>query len=309
MKTASAKTSLLQRAASLQAAPSGQSVPVQFGSLVYPWAKEPNENADFLIVTALREERDALFRHLPGAVLVPARRDTARVYYATEIAAKVGDQEGDYRVVVAPLLEMGGKEALSATQDAIRLWTPSHILLVGIAGGCAANGVRLGDLLVPGFVADYSLGKIKGRREEIRWAGHPTDMGLAGRVEALTLPENHWMDTVKEQRPTGDKPMVHRNGTVATGDKVIAARRLLETITEAFPKLLGVEMEAHGVAKACFDSTAQPRFLMIKSVSDLADEDKDEANTESWRAYANDVAAAFAVALIRSGPIPFRTAV
>jgi nucleoside phosphorylase len=71
-----------------------------------------------------------------------------------------------------------------------------------------------------------------------------------------------------------------------------------------WPKLIGVEMEAGGVAAAAFQSAEQPGFLMIRGVSDLADEHKDTAMVKSWRAYAAEAAAAYAVTLLKSAPIP-----
>jgi nucleoside phosphorylase len=280
---------------------------VKYGSKVFGWAREPDEPIDFLIVTALPEERDAMFRHLTEAVLLPPREGTVRVYYAAEIPAEIDGDVGKYRLIVAPLLDMGNKEALGATQDAIRLWTPRYVVLVGIAGGFAKNGVKLGDLLVPNQIADYSHAKVKGRREEIRWQAQPTDPELRGRAGAL-LPDQ-WQKDIREGRPEETAPVVHP-GTVATGDRVIAARRVLATFVEHWPKLIGVEMEAGGVAKACFDAPdPRPRFFMVRGVSDLADEKKDSAGVGLWRTYASDVAAAYAVGLIRSGPVPFRRAV
>lgn len=45
---------------------------------------------------------------------------------------------------------------------------------------------------------------------------------------------------------------------------------------------------------------------MVRGVSDLADARKGSARVEEWRPYACDVAASFAVALLKDGPVPFR---
>ena len=43
---------------------------------------------------------------------------------------------------------------------------------------------------------------------------------------------------------------------------------------------------------------------MVRGVSDLADAAKDSDAVDRWRAYACEVAAAYAIGLLRSGPIP-----
>ena len=75
-----------------------------------------------------------------------------------------------------------------------------------------------------------------------------------------------------------------------------------------WPKLIGVEMEAGGVASAAFEATSKPGVLMVRGVSDLADQNKDSAQVAGWREYACKVAAMYAVSLLKSGPVPFITA-
>ena len=45
---------------------------------------------------------------------------------------------------------------------------------------------------------------------------------------------------------------------------------------------------------------------MVRGVSDLADAKKGSGRVKKWRAYACDVAAAYAVSLLRDGPVPLR---
>jgi hypothetical protein len=59
-----------------------------------------------------------------------------------------------------------------------------------------------------------------------------------------------------------------------------------------------------GVAAGLHHDIARPRFLMIRGVSDLADGEDNAAAKKRWRAYACDVAAAYAIGLLRDGPVP-----
>ena len=93
-------------------------------------------------------------------------------------------------------------------------------------------------------------------------------------------------------------------GPIASGNKVIAYGKVVGRYREVWSRLIGVEMEAAGVAAAAFQQAQPTRFFMVRSVSDLADETKDSQEVKRWRAYACDVAATYTVALLQRGPIP-----
>lgn len=96
---------------------------------------------DFVIVTALEEERDAVLDKLPSARQLPPSADDVRVYFAAELPATFPDGTTcAYRVILVTLLNMGRVEAATAAGDAIRRWQPAYVLLVGIAGGIAEAG-------------------------------------------------------------------------------------------------------------------------------------------------------------------------
>ncbi len=63
-------------------------------------------------------------------------------------------------------------------------------------------------------------------------------------------------------------------------------------------------MEAGGAASACFQAAQPPGFFRVRAVSDMADEKKSSKSVKRWRRYACEVAAAYAVGLLRSGPVP-----
>lgn len=106
--------------------------------------------------------------------------------------------------------------------------------------------------------------------------------------------------------PPLEKIPQRRVGAIASGDKVIAFGEVLKQYQDDWPKLIGVEMEAAGVALAAFHSPNPPGFFMIRGVSDLADNQKDSAEVKQWRSYACDIAAAYTIALLQRGPVPFK---
>jgi nucleoside phosphorylase len=273
---------------------------------------------DFVIVTALEEERDAVLSKLPRIQKLPPTEDDVRVYFHAELPVVYPDgTEFSYSIVVVCLPGMGRVEAVNTTKDAIARWKPRYVLLVGIAAGFEENAANLGDVLVSEQIVDYELQKIVDvskwaafvgwvlRRpkptEEYRFSVHRSDVRLMNAAQNFL--GDGWNDLIAVARPTNGKPK-RLPGPMATGDKVVQRRTLVKALLDRWPKLIGLEMEAGGAASACFQSPSRPGFFMIRGVSDLADEKKGTAGVKKWRKYASDVAASYAIALLSSGPIP-----
>jgi nucleoside phosphorylase len=260
-----------------------------------------NHGVDFVLVTALEEERDAVLDKLPGYRKLPPSIDDIRTYFWGELPVTFSDGgTGTYRVIVMPLLGMGRVQAAAATKDAITQWHPRYVVLVGIGGGMAAQGVSIGDILIADQIVDYELQKLTPQGPQVRWEVHRTDPRLLSACHNFI--GESWQDLVRLRRPTRSNLKRH-TGPIASGDKVIAFGDVLEKYREVWPRLVGVEMEAAGVATATFQSAEAPGFLTVRCVSDLADEQKDSADIEKWRSYACEAAASFAIALLRSGPV------
>jgi nucleoside phosphorylase len=264
--------------------------------------KAEAQGVDFVIITALEEELRAVTSLLRGWKVVPASPQDVRVYRRCEIKAR--DPYGNkinYSAILLLLLGMGRVEATSAAGDAIRRWRPRYVLLVGIAGGIADAGVTIGDVIVSDQVVDYELQKQYAKGTSIKYNVHKSDPRLLGVVQE-TSPER-LAKLIKARRPVPGAPK-RLIGPIATGDKVVAFGNVMNRYRREWPKLIGVEMEAGGVATAAFQSADQPGFFMIRAVSDLADERKDDAKTYEWRTYACEAAAAYAAMVLKSGLIP-----
>jgi formylglycine-generating enzyme required for sulfatase activity len=259
-----------------------------------------NAGVDFVIVTALEEERDALLSKLPGFKRLPPSDDVKNVYYTADVPVVFSDGlAGNYKVVVVSLINMGQTNATLTASEAIGRWRPRYILLVGIAGGVGGK-VQLGDVLIPDQIVDFELQKITLDRTSVRWVVSQTDPSLLAAIRAVT--GNEWQKLITVSRPGEGAPQ-RKVGPIATGNKVLADGATLEGYREIWEKLIGVEMEAGGVAAAAFHATQHVGFCMVRSVSDLADPNKGKSGVEEWRPYACDVAAAYAVGLLKSGPV------
>jgi nucleoside phosphorylase len=277
-------------------------VPAETTYAIDSTADRPNTSpVDFVIVTALEEERDAVLDKLPGYQKPGPFSDDVRIYFFSSLPVTFPDgSPGTYRVVVMPLLGMGRVQATVATSDAIRQWNPRYVILVGIAGGVAENGVKLGDILISDQIVDYELQKLTPEGPQVRWEVHRADPRLVG--AARNFDDSSWQELVKTKRPVRGTPTRHI-GPIASGDKVVAFSKVLKKYRKVWLKLIGVEMEAAGVATAAFQAAKPPGFFMVRGVSDLADEEKGSSRVKKWRSYACDVAASYTVALLKSGPV------
>jgi nucleoside phosphorylase len=278
------------------------------------------DQVDVLIIAPLREEREAVLAKLPGAKRLP-RAQHVFIYYEAQVpvSGQPSSQPGR-RVIVTSPNDMGRVEAANVVGEAVERWKPRFVLLVGIAGGAlspeqrmaaenadglvggvAAKGVGLGDVLVAREIVDYELQKLTLEQIQIRWKVNPVDQQLL--AAAQHLERHEWAPLIAEQRPVAGSPRLHF-GPVASGDKVVAYSEGLKQVQDVWSKLIGVEMEAGGVAQRVAQTVTRPGFFMVRGVSDLADERKGKADVDAWRAYACDVAAAYAVGLIQSDIFP-----
>lgn len=259
---------------------------------------------DFLLITALAEERDALLDKLPGHQKLPPSKDDIHTYFQAELPATFPDGKSfSYQVIVMPLLGKGRVQAATSTTEAIKKWHPRYIILIGIAGGMAAQDIKIGDILIADQIVDYELQKLVPEGPQIRWDVHRADPRLLSACDNFI--SNSWQKLLQNKPPRRRKPKRHI-GPIASGDKVVAIGDILKQYRKVWPKLIGIEMEAAGVATAAFQSSGGAGFFMVRCVSDLADEQKGSAKVEKWRSYACDAAAAFAISFLASGPVPFK---
>lgn len=247
---------------------------------------------DVLIVTALPEERDAVLRLLED--FGPVRVGESPIYYACTFPAS----KGECKIAVTQLSQMGNVEAGIHATQAIGELDPTCVLMVGIAAGIRGR-VSLGDVIVSTQVLYYEQAKQTPKGPEVRPISILADHLLL--QSAQNCNDGNWCSLVAVKAPqhNGSGPPRVCFGPFAVGDKVVADQSCVSGLMDLHPKLIGVEMESYGIAAAAANTLTRPRFLAIRGVSDFADEQKDER----YRQYASDVAAAFAIGLLRYGPL------
>jgi nucleoside phosphorylase len=258
-----------------------------------------DQEADIVILTALSEEREAILQKLPGHELLAPSQNDIRTYHKASLKYETNETIGIYNLIILSLPGMGRVHAAIATADAIRRWKPKYILLVGIAGGVSSKGVNIGDLLIATQIIDYSLQKVYPKDTEIRWEVQQVDQRLLDACKNHV--DNQWVDAIRVERPTPGQ--VNKfYGPIASGDRVIAYEKVLNELQETWKKMIGVEMEAGGVSTAVSLYPRKIGFFMVRSVSDLADAQKDTPQVDQWRQYSCDVAATYTIEFLKTGP-------
>ena len=222
------------------------------------------------------------------------------MYYRARLSLSNG---GAYELIVLQPLKMGRVQAANAVGDGIRKWRPRYVLLVGIAGGMPENDRELGDILIAEQVVDYEVQKIRRGGNEPRYDVYQSDPRLL--MFAKTFSATSWSDRVAELRPAAGTPSIHF-GPILSGDKILADDCILGRYKREWPKLVGVEMEAGGVASASAQNSPPTGFFMVRAISDFADEHKNSDEVALWRPYACEVAAGFAIDLLRAVPLPLK---
>jgi len=252
-------------------------------------------SANVVIITALDKERDAVLRYLDAPEKVQTKN---RIVYKSNL--RHDNAESSYQVLLLCQGKMGNVAAGIATTQAIDVWNPTLIILVGIVGGVENGDERyLGDLIAAEQIVGYESGKLTDAGAERRYEVLRSTHAL---VEAArNFPDEKWVLAPTIPRPDGKDgriiPKIHW-GVVASGEKVIADTKTVPELQNHWTKLAGIEMESYGTALAAYTAESRPEFLMVKGICDWANPDKND----EWQTYAADVAAVFVVNLLRSKP-------
>jgi nucleoside phosphorylase len=265
---------------------------------------------DILILTVIESEYEAATAQLKN--LSPVAGAEAQRYHwmSSEIDSKLYDRP--FLVVVGMM--GGGKGEVAgalATRAAIARWNPGAVLLVGIAGG-VGGAASLGDVVLPTTIWNYEIGHLgSGFTPKLGNRFEPTPALLQAALKVAP----GWAQGIRAKAPGPLPPPRVLSGIVASGDKVIESKGsdLYSDVARAEPDIIAVEMEAAGTAAAIRDASDEgyeTAFMMVRAISDVVRAQPEgevragktyvDPERERWRDYAADVAATFAVELIRT---------
>jgi adenosylhomocysteine nucleosidase len=260
---------------------------------------ELEELADFGIITVIPEELDAVLD------IFGLRRSVTyeRNYYYGSVVSGQGPQQF---VVCAECRDQGNVSASVVASDLITRWKPNYLLVVGIAGGVSPS-VKLGDVVTHDELLYYELAKDSENGRKIRLMKmEPPSPFLLDTLD-LIRNENTWWEKIAQPRPDGEssKPELHR-GWILSGEKLLGNPRSEElmNLLNEYDRVLAVEMESGGIAKAVWEKRKFHRaeFLVVRGISDYCNALGNQETRDMWRVYAARSAASVALAIVQETP-------
>ncbi|RCV50994.1 5'-methylthioadenosine/S-adenosylhomocysteine nucleosidase family protein [Marinitenerispora sediminis] len=245
-------------------------------------ASQENEHSnhgnayDVGVVTILPEET----RAVRDALLLEQRKVDRLFFYQGTV--DVGGSQ--VRVVAVQTHGQGQRSAMAACENLRRRFAPSTLALVGVGGGISPEQAAIGDVVVATRVVYYDRRKenpgITQRRGEERES--PAEIGHA--VNAFF--SNHGAPARLSSVCSGgeSRPFKAVPGLVASGEAVIADRdsEIRSFLHRYNDKILAVDMEAGGLSQFwqenSVNSEPNPGWVVIRGISDHADEEKGHAH-------------------------------
>lgn len=259
---------------------------------------------DYFVVTPLDEEWDSVTKVLlpPDAQNVPIDNTTYTNW--KYFVDRRPDWAGEYLISGASVARWtpGEAEAGIFVSQCITQWIPSRVIMLGIAGSLDSKVVGLGDVIVSDHLYGYEVGDVYGKEVEhysFRETFNQLDALAQDRMRAFIRDKQavaKWQANC-EKAAAGypglgklERPPVLHLGTVASGNFVVKSVAFGKVLKEKINKYItAVEMEALGMHKALYRDAAVRNSLMIRGISDCADEDKEkleQGSSNAWRKYA-----------------------
>jgi nucleoside phosphorylase/CheY-like chemotaxis protein len=181
--------------------------------------------------------------------------------------------EKNIRVICLHCPQMGIVSSTLTTRIAIEIFKPRLMIMTGICGGIDGQ-VAIGDVILAEKSWDWQSGKwLDNGHFEIA----PDQKDASG--ELISLARKSEGKLVELHRKFyGERPAVPsvlHVGPMVSGSAVVADPTMHERFISQHRKSMGIDMECYGVYFASSLSLEpKPKFICIKSVSDLANREK-----------------------------------
>jgi nucleoside phosphorylase len=242
------------------------------------------DKLDVVILTVLQEEYDAVCSKLSDLRPWPGDEDSTDLYAWQIGTIPCHEKRSSYSLAVGKIGRAGNNQSTAATLEAIKLWQPRYIFLVGVAGGLSR--MTKGDIVIADVIHGYEYGKIEnGFNSRSDWT-FKTDIGLRNGAENHAK-NNSWRDLIYLKPPETCSTKIEI-GMVVSGEKVVdnPDYAFFKQVLSAYPKAKAVEMEGAGVGHAIELALAQRKiigFLMIRGISDVPRPEGEEVETRGTK--------------------------
>ena len=281
-KTETPLTSSTPKAVQTMESTSGELYPLfQSPTALDAPALLPSVEATAVIVTALALEANAVKEHLSD--INEEQHEKGTVYFTGRF-----DDGGRQWTVAVVIAGPGNPTAAMEVERAVARFSPSVLLLVGVAG--ALKELDLGDVVAAEKVYGYERGKV-----EHTFLPRPT-IGLstyaAVQRAGAEVSKDQWQNRIKGEPPSASPRAVV--APIAAGEKVVVAFDSPEfhSLRTLFSDAVAVEMEGAGFLAGAH-SNKGVNALVVRGISDRI-EGKAAADAAGSQQRAARHAAAFA---------------
>lgn len=245
---------------------------------------------DLAIITALDTVEYDAVQSLPlNWEPLRLRHDETRYLTGTLSTAN-----GPRSIIAAAAPRMGIPASAILTSKMIHQFRPRYMAMVGICAG-RKEKVNLGDLIIAEPTWDWGSGKISSENGDPKFLPSPHQLHMDPDTNSLfkSMTRDEILLATIKKLSKGHKPKTELSahmGPLVSGAAVVAHKPTFDQLLSQHRGILGVDMEAYAVAAAA-QGSAKPRplFMIIKGVSDFADEDK----ADDFQEFAASVSANF----------------
>lgn len=251
----------------------------------------PARDGVVVVLTALPLEYQAMRSHL---------EDVQREDHPSGTRFELGVLPDTPWQVALARTGAGNNSAAVITERAHAMFKPEALFFAGVAGSLKED-IQLGDVVVATKVYDYQGAKETGEGRFARPAAWDASHWLEQAASAA-LCDERWMDRlppeIRAQQASSRTPKVHYK-PIASGETVLAAAHgsTAHLLRTTYNDAAAVEMESAGVAKAAHIAGGL-HTLIVRGISDMADDGKSAADASGSQQLAAANAAAAVSAII-----------
>lgn len=184
---------------------------------------------------------------------------------------------GAYNVihVQSDMGAMNRDAVMTTVDNAIRMWNPRGIIMVGVAWGMNKGKQKIGDVLISKKILQYETAKISNGNTIPRGADSEAGGVLTNRFKSCV----DWK-YVLEDGKLAKKYM----GTVLSGEKLLDDREYRDKLHDSFPEAIGGEMEGAGLASVAMANNLY-EWIIVKGICDWG-YDKQSENKDKYQEIA-----------------------
>ena len=271
---------------------------------------------DYLVVTFIREEYEAVRRHF----LESDQEPTSGAPGTTRVVRVATTTGRTVKVAIARIAREGNVSALDGVLELIAEQHPRLVLAVGIAGAVPASDIFLGDVLLVNEIHDMTRGAETAKgREEATASTHLTNAVKEFVANVTTDDLREWQERMTTiTRPTVEgigrawtmddewNGKINRaladnkerslpevvDGVIASSDHLVKSQPFMQRRLLVDRGILANDMESVGVAKAC--ERKDLPLLSVRGISDIVGHER----SDEWKRYACEMVAGCAWELV-----------